>query len=65
MNLADHLPILPVAIPALAAPLALLLASCGGEAPKEEAATKPPTAMPMGEWEVTATGRSWPFRDRP
>ena len=38
-----------------AAPLALLLASCGGEAPKEEAATKPPTAMPMGAWEVTAT----------
>ncbi len=33
----------------------LLLAACGGEAPKEEAAAKPPTAMPMGEWEVTAT----------
>ena len=34
----------------------LLLTACGGaEAPKEEAKAKPPTAMPMGEWEVTAT----------
>ncbi len=33
----------------------LLLVACGTEAPKEEAKAKPPTAMPMGEWEVTAT----------